>query len=383
MRTIQWFKRVAVGLAASVAVAAAVMLARGEIFSQFLLYEVLPGYKPEPVVMFKFFEDERPVVWAMGESDEPLDVQTVFAFSNEEEPQRIVIEDGQSFAPVIGTSGVIFQSEEYSEDNPLNNSTANGDDYTLLSDPEYLRKNFYAFDRNTAFNTDDFSAFRFLAADLTINRKTGGPKILIFHTHAYEGYVDSNPEKLEDGVVGLGARLAKILNEEYGLSVLHVTKRFDMEDGKVNVNGAYERVEPYISQILAENPTIEVVIDLHRDGINDNQHLVSTIDGKPTAPLMFVNGLSKILDDGALTNISSLPNPYLSENLAFSFNMYLEGNKLYKGLMRRNYIKAYRYSLHMRPKSLLVEVGAQTNTMEEARNAIEPLSKILTSVILE
>ena len=61
--------------------------------------------------------------------------------------------------------------------------------------------------------------------------------------------------------------------------------------------------------------------------------------------------------------------------------MKYAGDKLYPGFVRRNYLKTYRYSLHMLPKSLLVEVGAQTNTKEEAMNAMEPLAEILMSVI--
>ncbi len=78
---------------------------------------------------------------------------------------------------------------------------------------------------------------------------------------------------------------------------------------------------------------------------------------------------------------AGLDSPVLNENLAFSFSMKYAGDKLYPGLARRIYINAYRYSLNMLPKSLLVEVGAQTNTKEEAMNAMEPLAEILVNVI--
>jgi stage II sporulation protein P len=145
-------------------------------------------------------------------------------------------------------------------------------------------------------------------------------------------------------------------------------------------DGSYERMEPAIRKILQQNPSIEVLIDLHRDGIEKGK-LVTTIDGKPTAKIMFVNGICKTMKDGELTEITSLPNPYLMDNLAFSLQMQLKANELYPGLMRKIYIKPYRYSLHMLPKSLLVEVGANTNTVEEARNAMAPLAKILCEVL--
>ena len=74
---------------------------------------------------------------------------------------------------------------------------------------------------------------------------------------------------------------------------------------------------------------------------------------------------------------------YLEENLAFSFQMKLAAEEYYPGFARANYLKGYRYNLHYRPKSLLVEVGAQTNTLEEAKNAMEPLADLLHKVLAE
>ena len=97
---------------------------------------------------------------------------------------------------------------------------------------------------------------------------------------------------------------------------------------------------------------------------------------------MFFNGLCRLNENGSLNDISSLPNPYLKDNLAFSFNMQVTANKLYPEFTRKIYLNAYRYSLNMKPKSLLVEVGAQTNTKQEAKNAMEPLADVLSRVIL-
>ena len=96
---------------------------------------------------------------------------------------------------------------------------------------------------------------------------------------------------------------------------------------------------------------------------------------------MFFNGLCRVYENGVLVPAAGLDNANLEENLAFSFAMKYAGDKMFPGLVRRNYLKAYRYSLHMLPKSLLVEVGAQTNTKEEALNAMEPLAEILVAVI--
>ena len=79
--------------------------------------------------------------------------------------------------------------------------------------------------------------------------------------------------------------------------------------------------------------------------------------------------------------ISYLPNPYIKENLAFSLQMMLESKKYYPDLARTIYLRGYRYNLHLRPKTLLVECGAQTNTVQEEMNAMEPLADILNKVL--
>ena len=92
---------------------------------------------------------------------------------------------------------------------------------------------------------------------------------------------------------------------------------------------------------------------------------------------MFVNGISRLKSN----EIGYLANPNLADNLAFSFQLQLKGEAYFPGLMRRIIIKAYRYNLHFKPKSALVELGAQTNTVEEARNAIELLAVMIGEVL--
>ena len=105
---------------------------------------------------------------------------------------------------------------------------------------------------------------------------------------------------------------------------------------------------------------------------------MTEINGKPTAQIMFFNGLSRTKESGELT---SLPNPYQAENLAFSFQMEYEAKQYYPGFSRCIYLKGYRYNLHLRPRSVLLEVGAQTNTVEEVKNAMGPFSDILHKVL--
>lgn len=105
---------------------------------------------------------------------------------------------------------------------------------------------------------------------------------------------------------------------------------------------------------------------------------MKVIDGKPTAQIMFFNGISRLNDEG---DLGYLYNPNLSSNLSFSLQMHLKGKSLYGDLMRKNYIGGYCYNLDRKPRASLVEVGAQTNTVEEAKNAMIPLAAMLYSVL--
>ena len=257
------------------------------------------------------------------------------------------------------------------------------DDINKLKYFNYLKSNFYIVDKRTDLLESDINVDEFLNMDLTIDKSTGGPKVLIFHTHSSEMYADSDPSKgVEEGIWGVGEELKNILENKYGIEVLHDTGRYDIVDGKNQILGAYERMEPAIEKILEQYPTIELVIDMHRDGVNDDVRLVDDVNGKTCAKVMFFNGLCRLNENGVLSDITSLPNPYLKENLALSFNLQMTANKLYPDFTRKIYINAYRYSLHMKPKSLLIEVGAQTNTKQEAKNSMEPLADVLSRVIL-
>ncbi len=243
-----------------------------------------------------------------------------------------------------------------------------------LQDFDYLRQNFYQVDNSTTVNSELLDADKLLGKDMTIAENVDGPQILIYHTHSQEGYADSIPGDASTSVVAVGEYLTKLLTEQYGLQVLHHTGTYDAGDHA----NAYANALPAIKQILEENPTIEVVIDLHRDGVPDTTHLVTEINGKQTAQLMFFNGLSRTTSKGELTY---LENPYIEDNLAFSFQMQLAADEYYPGLTRRIYLKGYRYNMHICPKTMLVEVGAQTNTLEEAKNAMEPLATLLAGIL--
>ena len=247
-----------------------------------------------------------------------------------------------------------------------------------LADYNYLMNQFFIVDSQTTTNADQLNAAELLGEDLTLQKDAAKPQILLYHTHSQEAFADSKEGEVEDTIIGVGNYLTELLTKNYGYQVIHVTEAFDMESGELDRSAAYDYAGTYLETILEENPSIEVVIDLHRDGVPENRHLVTEINGKPTAQIMFYNGLSYTIARGSL---DYLPNPYIQDNLAFSFQMEYQAAQYYPDFYRGIYLAGYRYNLHLRPRSVLVEAGAQTNTVQEVKNALEPFADILNRVL--
>lgn len=238
-------------------------------------------------------------------------------------------------------------------------------------DPVKIRKEFFAVDATTEISDERINPQKLLEKDISISESNGGPQILIYHTHSQETFADSVPGDENTSIVGAGEYLSNLLTEEYGFEVLHHTGEYDVETRDY----AYSYSLPNIEAILKEYPSIEVVIDLHRDAVAEDKKLVSTQNGKQAAQVMFFNGLSHTIKQG---DIGYLENPYIDDNLAFSFQMQVLCNEYYPGLTRRIYLKGYRYNMHLKPKTLLIELGAQTNTCEEARNTLDIIAHALS-----
>lgn len=242
-----------------------------------------------------------------------------------------------------------------------------------LEDFDYLCQNFYQIDNTTTIKKEQLDVKKLLGKDMSVDLSVKGPQILIYHTHSQEGYQDGREGQESKSVLAIGDCLEKYL-EDAGFTVLHHKGKYDVGDR----DHAYSKAAPALEQLLKEHPSIQVVIDLHRDGVAETTHLVTEINGEKTAQIMFFNGLSRTTSQG---DIASLRNPYIEDNLALSFQLELVAKEYYPNFTRRTYLKGYRYNMHMLPKSVLVEVGAQTNTYEEAENAMKPLADILCKVL--
>lgn len=347
-----FFKRAGVGVSIGAALTVGILFfASGYRLEELLLYEILPGY------------DMRQDITAL--------------FKHKDEQAQVTAVNAELYdTEIIGDNDIIYQEE----DAPAVRTSS---DEGIPNSLESLRKKYYIVDGKTAMTADYFNAESLAGANLKIKKTMNEPKLLVFHTHSREMFADSKTGDIYEGIVGAGERLCSLLEEKYAVKCLHITDSFDVVDGKPKIIGAYERMEPTITKVIKENPSIEMAIDMHRDGVAENVRLTETINGRETAQIMFFNGLCRLNENGRLKQIDGLENPYIKTNLALSFGMKLTADSLYPGLTRKIYLNAYRYSLHMLPKSMLIEIGAQTNTKQEIFNAVELLAEIINKTVFE
>ncbi len=321
------------------------------------------------------YEENKQKQEGIAEEQEEESIST-----EEEEPEAVAEGDGESMEYIAG--------ESYYEDNMSSVLSENEAADQLLKNEalitqlkeeknaKFLLSNFYIVDGSTKADKKIFNVEKLLKKDMTLKKtkKKEKPQILIYHTHASENFSDSRKGKTEDTVVGLGSLLTEILENTYGYQVYHDTTRYDIVNGSLDRNKAYNQAADGIEKALKKYPSINVIIDLHRDSGNKR---ITTINGKKTAQMMLFNGISRNKNG----DIQYLYNPNLQGNLAFSLQMKLAAMSLYPDFAKPIYIKGYRYNLHYKEKSLLIELGTDKNTVEEARNAMEPLAKVLDQVL--
>lgn len=204
--------------------------------------------------------------------------------------------------------------------------------------------------------------------------KTGEPKVLILHTHGTECYTQTEGEQYSQllntrtldtnyNMVSIGARLARRL-EEAGIGVIHDTRLHDA----ASYNGAYDASREAARQILAENPSIELVLDLHRDAADTATGQLQTfasVGDVESTQLMLVVGS----DAGGLTH------PDWRKNLALALKLQIVLEKENPGICRDISFRAQRFNQDLSPGSLLVEVGAAGDTHERALAAADVLAQ--------
>lgn len=221
-----------------------------------------------------------------------------------------------------------------------------------------------------------------LAEPLNLDMTADGPKVLIVHTHATEAYSPEGARRYNSGdserstdtnknVVAVGDEAARILSER-GIETLHDTALHDHP----SFNGAYADALNSIEQYLSEYPSIQIVLDLHRDSIvygdGTKAKLITKIDGRNAAQLMFVVG----------TNEKGLTHPEWRENLKFAVKLQDAIDKKYPNLMRHIDLRKERFNGHATRGSLIIEMGSSGNSLSEAMYAMQCASEVIADFLL-
>ena len=286
--------------------------------------------------------------------------------------QTLVLENGVfSLSSILSLElPYIYAVEKSRTDEPEPTPMRNADEL-ILFEPVDIEK-----------DVDSSIKFEILSApDIgEIDLKGTEPRILIYHTHATEAYTPTDKCKYKEStrwrtndetrsVIAVGEELARILRETYGIAVLHDTTNHEPP----KLSSAYSRSVKTMEKYRDEHPSITMYIDLHRDAYNTAGDKVNTdycvINGERVARLMFVVGTGR----GA-TGAGFGEMPDFAANYALAKRMTELLAEYDEKLVRKIRVKNGRYNQHISNKCLLVEVGHNANTLEEALAAMKYLA---------
>lgn len=243
--------------------------------------------------------------------------------------------------------------------------------------------------RTSKFTVKQISSTKVQVGKVNINNKSGleldltelskksnvaidsSTDVLIYHTHTTEGYIESGAStnfRTTDhalSVVFAGSKLTKYL-QSMGINVLHDTTRND-----TNFNYSYDTSLNTVQKILARR-SFDITIDLHRDAISSDLYFAPTADinGKKAARLMFVMG----------SDAYGLEHPNWMENLKLAILIQNKAEEMYPGLFRDMSLVQYRYNQHLTKGSMLIEVGATGNTLEQVNTSMNLLANVFAAL---
>lgn len=210
------------------------------------------------------------------------------------------------------------------------------------------------------------------------NVKIENKNVIIFHTHTCESYTQTEANKYESSgnyrttdlshsVARVGDVLQSYLTS-YGFSVIHDKTYHDYPA----YNGSYGRSLKTVSGILSKSPKTDILIDLHRDAMNDESYAPKVkIGDEYVSQIMFVIG----------TDGSGLDHPNWKKNLEFAIKVQQKANEMYPGLCKPIIVRNARYNQNLANCATIIEFGATGNTLEECEGAAKYLAKVMENII--
>ena len=200
--------------------------------------------------------------------------------ANGEEEKTLAVEDEDTYRLILKKQAE--DENEVLEDGTVKNNKEKTEKTQTakisekkLKNYAYLRSHFYTVDQTTKTDAKELDAGKLLKKNMKIRKDGSKPKILIYHTHSQEAFKDSKAGDKKTSIVGMGDILTKELNDTYRIPTMHHEGVYDLIGGKMDRSRAYQLAEVKVRKILKKYPSIEVVIDLHRDGVGNNTHLVT------------------------------------------------------------------------------------------------------------
>lgn len=226
-------------------------------------------------------------------------------------------------------------------------------------------------------HTDEAAADILVLPQNTVMPATeASPKVLIYHTHTHEAYEQTKSDPYtaleawrtadeSHSVVRVGAELAQLLTQR-GFEVVHDKTDHEQND----LSTAYLRSEKTLNSYTE---AFDLYIDLHRDAYLDGMESTAlTVNGESCARMMMLVGKG----DNFTTK------PYYQENYAFATALTEKINVLSPGLCKDVLVKTKRYNQHIGVYALLIEVGTNKNTLQEALNSMPVLADALTEMMI-
>ncbi len=205
---------------------------------------------------------------------------------------------------------------------------------------------------------------------------SNGKRVLIYHTHTHEAYEMDYPDEYvalekwrtdddEHNIVRVGTELTALL-EARGFEVVHDTTDNEQDD----LSTAYERSLVTLNAYSGEK--FDLYIDMHRDAYTDGQVQTCSYGGESAAKLMVLIG------SGENFNVK----PFYKENYAFALSLTDAVNAVCPGLCRDVMVKTGRYNQHIGVDAILVEVGNNMNTLEQALASMPALADAIEKVLV-
>lgn len=233
----------------------------------------------------------------------------------------------------------------------------------------------------TVSNNTNYSVnpVEFMNKSLSFKLNNDGPQVLIMHTHTTESFSDKTynkgaPDRNLDeskNITAVGMAMKRVFTEN-GIEVVHDKTVHDYP----SYNSAYQSAAATINKNLAQYKSIKVVLDVHRDGITRDDgtkvKLVTDLNGEKTAQIMLVVGTD-----------TNLPHEKWQENFKFASKIQAKGVEMYPSLMRPIDLRKERFNEQLTTGSIIIEVGSNGNTMEEAVRGGERIAEIISAVLKE